>query len=617
MLDNIAYERAGEQIERALVHSCCSMLGSLYEAHNDDESSRLYVTSFEPKFLAASRDYYSVEGTLLVREADAHTFCEQAKRRLREETERCAQTLSQSTEPKIRSVVEAELIIKHIRDVIALPGTGVASMLDNEKLDDLRNMFDLVRSIDVKLGPLKEAVHCKIIGLGKDINDAAVEAVAEKPKPQVKDKAGPEKQVNQQTAAAIQWVEAVLKLKKKYDSMWEKAFSCDTNMEKSLERSYQDTINANTRAAEYVSLFLDEHLKKNMKGKSEQEVDQALQDGVVLTQYLANKDVLETYYHKHMAKRLLQKKSTSRDTERLMLSRLKIKLGNQFTQKMEGLLKDTDLSDTLNQQYKDHIKRLDKLDVDIETQVLTTTIWPMRMPEGEGRGCIYPADVEASRQSFERFYLGKHTGRKLTWMANLGDASLRATYNKGGKVRRYEINAPTYCMVILSLFNSHTSLSASDIHAITQIPKEQLHRCLLSLAVAPKTRLLQKTPMSREIADHDTISVNEEFESQFTKIKIVLVSDSGNKVETAEQRRETKKKTDDERAVVIDAAIVRIMKSRKHLAHNTLMTETINMLQSRFPPDVGLIKKRIEGLIEREYLERGSDIANPSYDYLA
>ena len=44
--------------------------------------------------------------------------------------------------------------------------------------------------------------------------------------------------------------------------------------------------------------------------------------------------------------------------------------------------------------------------------------------------------------------------------------------------------------------------------------------------------------------------------------------------------------------------IVRIMKDRRHLAHNDLVNEVTNMLLSRFQPEPLAIKRRIENLIE-------------------
>ena len=58
------------------------------------------------------------------------------------------------------------------------------------------------------------------------------------------------------------------------------------------------------------------------------------------------------------------------------------------------------------------------------------------------------------------------------------------------------------------------------------------------------------------------------------------------------------------------------MKTRKSLEHQKLILEASTQLMRHFKPDPKLIKKRIEDLIAREYLER--DATNPNlYKYLA
>jgi cullin 3 len=60
-----------------------------------------------------------------------------------------------------------------------------------------------------------------------------------------------------------------------------------------------------------------------------------------------------------------------------------------------------------------------------------------------------------------------------------------------------------------------------------------------------------------------------------------------------------------------------ISRARKTLPHAHLISEVIGQLNSRFKPDLSMMKRRIESLIEREYLERveGSEIS--TYAYLA
>ena len=63
--------------------------------------------------------------------------------------------------------------------------------------------------------------------------------------------------------------------------------------------------------------------------------------------------------------------------------------------------------------------------------------------------------------------------------------------------------------------------------------------------------------------------------------------------------------------VQIDAAIVRIMKTRKSLSHKLLVQELL--IQLKFPIRAQDLKKRIESLIDREYLER--DEQNPQVSF--
>lgn len=57
---------------------------------------------------------------------------------------------------------------------------------------------------------------------------------------------------------------------------------------------------------------------------SEQEIETVLDKTMVLFRYLLEKDVFERYYKTHLAKRLLLNKSVSDDSEKNMISKLKV-----------------------------------------------------------------------------------------------------------------------------------------------------------------------------------------------------------------------------------------------------------------------------------------------------
>ncbi len=73
---------------------------------------------------------------------------------------------------------------------------------------------------------------------------------------------------------------------------------------------------------------------------------------------------------------------------------------------------------------------------------------------------------------------------------------------------------------------------------------------------------------------------------------------------------------EEDRKPQIEAAIVRIMKSRRILDHNSIVTEVTRQLAPRFLPNPAVIKKRIESLLEREFLERDAT-DRKLYRYLA
>jgi len=167
-------------------------------------------------------------------------------------------------------------------------------------------------------------------------------------------------------------------------------------------------------------------------------------------------------------------------------------------------------------------------------------------------------------------------------------------------------------MCILLLFNTTETLSFKEIRDATEIPLPDLKRSLLALSCG-KYKILVKKPLTKKVDETDVFDFNSKFRSKLYRVKITGVA-TGEKQQ--EENQEIREKIDEDRKHQIEAAIVRIMKSRKTLEHNNLIAEVTKQLQSRFVPNPVIIKKRIESLIEREYLERSKN-DRKVYNYLA
>jgi cullin 3 len=176
------------------------------------------------------------------------------------------------------------------------------------------------------------------------------------------------------------------------------------------------------------------------------------------------------------------------------------------------------------------------------------------------------------------------------------------------------IVTPLTATILLSVFNGQfpesSFISFSQIQTQTDIPESDLKKGLGSLCLGKYKILLRPAVEStgrKEISTDDTFRLDVDFKCPLARIKLLVSSTSSVSKPSGEnevERDETMAKIEELRRHQIEAAIVRVMKMRKTLGYNELVEQVIGLLKGRFAPTVLGIKGRIEGLIEREYLER-------------
>ena len=463
------------------------------------------------------------------------------------------------------------------------------SLFVDDKYEDLGRIYNLFRRVTDGLLKIREVMTSHIRESGKQL---------------VTD---PERLKD-----PVEFVQRLLDEKDKYDKIINLAFNNDKSFQNALNSSFEYFINLNPRSPEFISLFVDDKLRKGLKGVNEDDVEVTLDDVEVtldkvmmLFRYLQEKDVFEKYYKQHLAKRLLSGKTVSDDAERSLIVKLKTECGDQFTSKLERMFTDMKTSqDTMQGFYASHPDLGDGPTLTV--QVLTTESWPTQ----SSITCNLPVEISALCEKFRLYYLGTHTGKRLSWQTNMGFADLKATFGKGQK---HELNVSTYQMCVLMLFNNADKLSYKEIEQATEIPAPDLKRCLQLLALVKGRNVLRKEPMSEDVGEDDAFSVNDKFSSKLYNVEIGTVVAQQ---ESKPEKQETQQRVEENRKPQIDVAIVRIMKSRKQLDHNNLIAEVTKQLQSHFLANPTEVKKRIESLIERDFLER-DDNDRKMYRYLA
>jgi len=185
------------------------------------------------------------------------------------------------------------------------------------------------------------------------------------------------------------------------------------------------------------------------------------------------------------------------------------------------------ISKDMQTQYKDYRRSLPSSHrdgkIDMEVDVLTNGYWPSQSVPP----CTLPPTVQAAIDSFSKFYLEKHTGRKLTWQTSAGSAEIKAVFGTDpNKPHRHELCVSTYQLCILLLFNDNDTLSLGEIRSKTHIPDLELRRHLISLST-PKHRVLKKGSKGRGItSDDDTFSFNPAYTSKLKRVRIPLVKET-------------------------------------------------------------------------------------------
>ena len=575
LLELVHMERSGEVINRGLMRNIIKMLMDL--------GSSVYQEDFEKHFLDVSADFYRLESQQFIESCDCGDYLKKAERRLNEEIERVSHYLDARSEPKITSVVEKEMIESHMQRLVHMENSGLVFMFVDDKYEDLGRMYNLFRRVSSGLSIVRDVMTSYIRDTGKQL-------VTDPDR--IKD--------------PVDYVQRLLDLKDKYDKVISMAFNNDKTFQNALNSSFEYFINLNARSPEFISLFVDDKLRRGLRGVSEEDIEIVLDKVMMLFRYLQEKDVFEKYYKQHLAKRLLSGKTVSDDAERSLIVKLKTECGYQFTSKLEGMFTDMKTSqDTMQGFYARFGAELGEGPT-LVVQVLTTGSWPTQA----STTCNLPSEILGICEKFKSYYLGTHTGRRLSWQTNMGSADLKATFGKGQK---HELNVSTYQMCVLMLFNNADSLNYRDIEQATEIPAVDLKRCLQSLACVKGRNVLRKEPMSKDIAEDDAFFFNDKFTSKLYKVKIGTVVAQR---ESEPENQETRQRVEEDRKPQIEAAIVRIMKARRVLDHNNIVTEVTKQLQSRFLPNPVVIKKRIESLIEREFLERDKE-DRKLYRYLA
>jgi cullin 1 len=581
ILGLINEEREGRIIDKSLVKSVIELYESMGMGSLD-----AYNADLEEPLLRATREYYARKREDWINDSTPD-YLIKAEDSLDEERKRVEDYLNNSSETKILRVVEEEILERVEMLLLQKESSGCRALLQNDKSEDLQRMFRLFSRLENGLNPMANILQNFITTTGEDIINRRKARLD-----------GGEKDKNDDP----KFVKAIMALHEKYLDVVKKDFAGNSLFQKGLKDAFVEIVNKNVGQytnAELMSTFCDRILKSGGEKLSESEVEVNLEKIVQLFSYLTDKDMFAEIYRNQLAKRLLSQRSTSDDAEKLMIAKLKMQCGTQFTSKMEGMLADLAVGSDQRSEFETRMRSVETK-LDFSVQVLTTGFWPTyKSPE-----IALTPEMSKCMGVFKEWHDQKHQKRKLGWVFSQGNASVRGLFKKS-----YDIQVTTLQAVTLDAMNGGVSMTFTELSRKLNVEENILKPLMHSLSCG-KYKVIRKTPAGTKINNTDSFTANEKFASNLRKIRIPMAS--------LDSTMNTKR-VEEDRTIAIEAAIVRIMKARKTLQHQQLLSEVLAQLNF-FNPNPRVVKKRIEALIEREYLERSSDNAqvyNVSFGFIA
>lgn len=598
VLNVIDEGRKGASIDTGLLRAVIFSYVEL-GVNEDDPSARrpnlsLYKDAFESEFLKNTECFYNRQSAEFLEQHNVTEYAKMAMERLAEEQRRAqlcfhASTLAPLTDACVRALVQNRL------DDLCIAFKG---LLNDHKVDDLRHVFELVSFKPCGLRMLRSCFEAHIEEYGL----SAVESLVE--------------ETEQNSELYINTLIAVIS---KFKELALTAFPSDASFADSVDKGCVKFINKNAvtrlaksskKSAELLAKYFDTLLRR-VKYGGESETELYLNQAMLVFNYIDDKDTFFEFYTKQLGLRLLQQSTTGELAESSMASKLKLACSSDYSWRLQRMFKDLSVSKEVSEEFRQHVERTGgPLRLEFAVRVLTSAAWPL-----EQRCALHlPRELERSVERFTTFYRGRHCDRKLQWLHDMSYGDLSATCFKN----TYTLQASTFQMTVLLQYNAALSLSVEELRERTGMEVGILHQVLQSLL---KCRLLVLVedqaagPSLRttgQIRPDSRLSLSDNYSSKRLRVTINAPLKMNAKVE----QESSYKKVDEDRRLVTQAAIVRIMKVRGTLSFEELVVEVERLLSCRFAPTAADIQYSVLALVRRQYLEEVND-KPATYHYIA
>lgn len=606
LLHLVTAERDGERVEK-------NILSNMVQAYIKigvppvENPVVFYKKEFQDAFIKDTREYYQKESDTFIQTNSVSAYMQKGEERIMQEEELAQTYLHPSTKPELVRACEDVLIDRHNQTL----QDEFQKMLRDDKAEDMRRFYYLLSRIPNGLTRSAETLKQYLTGVGQGIVKDWTEKL--KKRDDLKN-SGP-------------LIFELLDLHKKYSDILKRCMQDSKLFSQALDEAF--TVFVNMRVGMFfMTELLNNFVDGVMTGKEHLADDQTYEqlDAVVrIFNYFNDKDLFYDGFRRSLSKRLLTQK-IKEDWEQHFLTKLKGVCGDAYTKKLTGMFYDVKISnEQINPNYKQWLENKGKtMDCQLSVTLLNENQWPPAT-----RITLNPAaEFIPCKTAFEDFFGCAAQKKSLAWIYQSGDTDVHYSFvpKPGAKPLVVELNVSCTQACVCLMFNASRQVRFKDILETLGCTEEHLKFSITPLLYTKERFLANKGPDGKgkkELNEDGTQAAvtwdslaSEDFLAPclIKQPKRRQIYPALKPLPPGKDQPATKQEVDvdvqatiKERELKMQLALVRVMKARNTLMVNQLIAEATEQLSKYFVPEVRLMRKQIEVLMERGFMKRDDD----------
>ena len=566
------------------------------EESNDKPETEIQNLWYDNYFEGDTVKFASDKGKNDIQTMSAPEYVLSQLKYLDEEYEREKEFIHEKYHDRINKLNYEHLIGTHMKEIASMD-TGIKNMLETKNDIQLTNLYKLFKLYPASLKEITEEFQPYIKNRGNVIYEN--KELSKDPK---------------------KFIPELISLKKEMDKLVYECFENNNDFQDVKNKAFSLFMKRDVYAKQ-LSNYADYCMRLGFKGKSQEEIEDTLNDIIDLFKCLNSKLVFQNEANKKMSERLIKKQNLSTLAERMFITKLKQEAGVTYVSKMQEMMNDLEKNKNETDNYKLLPHKGAPNGIKLDITVISQSAWEISKKSMEK--LEMPKYLNSCLEDFEQFYLKKHQGQKLIWCLGLSKIDIEYLY-----LKHKNISVSTLPQLLsLLLLEKHEKLTLGKIAEycgcqpatiITDIPGLVFNTSFNPKGAANQGIIIGTfNAQTKEFKETDEISINKNFVCSRIKISTIPLppKKSASEIKAAElEEAQIIKRYQDN---ILQATLTRIMKSRigQETTHVWLVGEAAKQTDL-FKAQPQQIKENIEKLIEKNVIKRNAK-NRTCYDYIA